>query len=135
MHTQIKEPVMLPPELKTMRLKPTKDLPEEYRSGMVEGNDGRWRDQSLRGIRPGPMIRPNAVFEKKVQEDKQRELYDEEMQQLGLSVTVGSIPQTLPRPSEKIGKLMRVENRFVRPDEVKMVENSFFQCCANDHDA
>ena len=79
-HTQIKEPVMLPPELKTMRLKPTKDLPEEYKSGMVEGNDGRWRDQSLRGIRPGPMIRPNATFEKKVQEEKQRELCEEEMQ-------------------------------------------------------
>lgn len=102
---------------------------------MVEGNDGRWRDQSLRGIRPGPMIRPNAMFEKKVQEDTQRELCDEEMQHLGLSMSVGNIPQTLSKPSEKIGKLMRVENRFVKTENVQIVENSFFQCCANDQDA
>ena len=48
---------------------------------------------------------------------------------------MGNIPQTLSRPSEKIGKLMRVENRFVKSENVQMVENSFFQCCANDHDA
>ena len=52
----------MPDELKTTRLQPTEKLAEEYRTGAVEGVDNCWRDVSLRGIQPGPMVRPNKQF-------------------------------------------------------------------------
>lgn len=51
-----------PKTLQTTRLRPTNELPAEYRSGAVEGAENRWRDVSLRKVKPGPLVRTNPNF-------------------------------------------------------------------------
>ncbi|CAL6027380.1 Dynein_heavy chain [Hexamita inflata] len=109
----IVEHKLLPNELKTTRLKPTEKLPEEYRTGAVEGVESKWREASLRGIQPGPINRLNKNFIDKTQKTEVRPLSSK-----------------LQKLSDKIGGLMRSNNYFIKNQDVKMfadVVNQMFE--------
>ncbi|KAH0571585.1 Dynein heavy chain [Spironucleus salmonicida] len=115
----------LPQTLVTSRLKPTAELPQVYRDGLVEGNNACWRDVSLRGFIPGPITRLSQIHQKEETQNltlSQIDVNTEDQQQQNGN----QIVETNLDVSGRIGQLMRQDINNIRTPKAVKVPEKFY---------